>query len=94
MNSVDLNIPIQNALYAANMSGVSAFELIAHAFARPCVAFRPKFGVDGDQYFFLLGEDLQSGVAGFGKTPELAAQAFDDASWYGRDAHDGESNGE
>lgn len=29
---------------------------------------KPKFGVDGNQYYVLLGEDLQDGVAGFGDT--------------------------
>jgi hypothetical protein len=30
---------------------------------------KPKFGVDGNQYYVLLGENLQEGVAGFGDTP-------------------------
>jgi hypothetical protein len=29
---------------------------------------KPKFGIDGDQYYVLFGADLQSGVAGFGDT--------------------------
>lgn len=29
---------------------------------------KPNFGRDGNQYFVLLGEDLQSGIAGFGDT--------------------------
>ena len=36
----------------------------------------PEFGVDGDQFFFLLGKDLQSGVAGFGSTPHAAMLNF------------------
>ena len=31
---------------------------------------------DGDQWMFLLGEDLQSGVAGFGDTPYKAMEDF------------------
>lgn len=43
---------------------------------------RPKFGKDGNQYFYLLGEDLQSGVAGFGDTPYDAMLDFN-KSFYG-----------
>ena len=35
--------------------------------------------VDGDQWCALYGDDLQSGVAGFGDSPELAMQDFDAA---------------
>lgn len=43
----------------------------------PCAIFKPKFGVDGNQFYFLLGDDLQSGIAGFGETPQLASDDFD-----------------
>lgn len=43
----------------------------------PCATYKPKFGLDGNQFYFLLGGDLQSGVAGFGNTPALAAADFD-----------------
>ena len=42
----------------------------------PCVMYKPKLSVDGNMYCFLLGDDLQSGVAGFGKSPALAAADF------------------
>lgn len=32
---------------------------------------------DGNMWCYLLGEDLQSGIAGFGETPFLAAQDFE-----------------
>lgn len=35
-----------------------------------------KLSKDGDMYCFLYGENLQEGIAGFGKTPMLAAYAF------------------
>lgn len=47
--------------------------------ARPAVIFRPILSRDGDQWCFLLGENLQEGVAGFGNTPCAAALAFDQA---------------
>ena len=37
---------------------------------------KPKFGVDDGQYFVLLGEDLQSGICGFGDTLILAIRDF------------------
>lgn len=38
--------------------------------------FKPKLSIDGDQYCWLLGDNLQEGVAGFGKSPYLAALDF------------------
>lgn len=35
-----------------------------------------KLFLDGDQYCYLTGDDLQSGCAGFGKTPFEAAENF------------------
>ena len=39
-------------------------------------ALKPKFGLDGNMYYFLLGENIQEGVAGFGATVNEAAYAF------------------
>ncbi len=45
---------------------------------RPCVLFYPKLFVDGDEWCALYGDDLQNGVAGFGKSPSLAMADFDE----------------
>jgi hypothetical protein len=37
-----------------------------------------KLSLDGDQYCWLLGENLQEGIAGFGNTPYEAMIAFND----------------
>ena len=37
---------------------------------------KPKTSIDGNQYCVLYGEDLQSGVAGFGDTLMLAIYDF------------------
>jgi len=37
---------------------------------------RPKFFQDGDYFCFLFGDNLQDGIAGFGKTPAEAAKDF------------------
>ena len=47
------------------------------AYTRPSAVFRPSLSIDGNQYCALFGTDLQSGVAGFGDTPEAAMADFD-----------------
>jgi len=37
---------------------------------------KPKIFMDGSQWCVLYGEDIQSGIAGFGDTPRLAVYAF------------------
>lgn len=55
------------------------FYATAMEMARPSVLFKPTLGADGDMWCALLGENLQEGVAGFGKTPAEAMLAFDTA---------------
>lgn len=47
---------------------------------RPFIQLRPRLFIDGDQWCALYGENLQDGVAGFGKSPDLASWDFD-ANW-------------
>ena len=49
----------------------------AHLLNTPHSIYKPKLYPDGDQWCALLGDDIQSGVAGFGKTPAEAMNAFD-----------------
>jgi len=44
---------------------------------RPAVLFRPRLFVDGDSYCALYGDDVISGVAGFGNTAAEAMADFD-----------------
>lgn len=44
---------------------------------RPFVLMHPKLYPDGNQWCALYGEDLQSGVCGFGDTPDAASRDFD-----------------
>ena len=37
---------------------------------------KPKIGIEGNQYFVLHGENLQSGICGFGDTLYLAILDF------------------
>ena len=48
-----------------------------NAWTAPHVLLRPSIYPDGTQWCCLLGEDLMSGVVGFGDTPAAAAAAFD-----------------
>ena len=40
------------------------------------VMLKPKFGIDGNQYYVLYGDNLQEGVVGFGDTLYLAILDF------------------
>lgn len=68
-----------NEAYLARMAVVEAAQAIQFALTAPHVLMRPKIYPDGNQWCALYGDNLQEGLAGFGDTPELAAQAFDDA---------------
>lgn len=43
----------------------------------PSFRYKPRLFVDGNKWCALYGEDLQSGVAGFGSSPEKAYWNFD-----------------
>ena len=42
---------------------------------------KPSLSKDGDQFCYLLGENLQDGIAGFGDTVGQAMQNFVTAFW-------------
>lgn len=70
---------VGDAFYVGNLlhSIASEFETVAHEMQRPFVLLKPTISIDGDMWCVLYGDDLQSGVAGFGKTPERASYDFD-----------------
>ena len=51
----------------------------------PHILMKPKLSLDGNQWCFLLGGNLASGLAGFGKSPALAAADFD-VAWFKQNA--------
>lgn len=55
------------------------FCIAAGEMARPSAVYKPTLMADGDMWCALLGENLQVGVAGFGKTVAEAMTAFDQA---------------
>jgi hypothetical protein len=48
---------------------------------RPSILLRPSISIDGNMWCVLYGENLQDGVAGFGESPALAMEDFDN-QWY------------
>jgi len=55
------------------------FLAVAYEMQRPFILLKPPVFPDGDMWCALLGNDLQTGIAGFGETPSKAAYAFDEA---------------
>lgn len=68
--------------HAAEMS-YRALSDAAGQYTLPHVIYKPRIFVDGDQWCALLGENLQSGICGFGSSPAKAMYQFDLA--WGRD---------
>lgn len=66
------------AQQAAEASAQSQRD-VAYEHMRPSVLYRPGLSIDGDQWCALYGDNLQSGVAGFGSSPDAAMRAFDSA---------------
>ena len=68
---------IQASARAAAYSIEVACAEIAESFTAPHITMKPTLSADGDMWCALYGENLQEGVAGFGKTPQEAMAAFD-----------------
>ena len=67
--------------HAALMCQVSIQQVVA-GYGEPSVVYKPRIFKDGDSWCCLLGENIQEGVCGFGDTPSLATQDFNNL-WYG-----------
>ena len=55
-----------------------AWQQAAAAHERPCVLWKPRLFIDGNQWCALFGENIQEGVVGFGDSPDAAMLEFDD----------------
>ena len=69
-----------NGIIQQAWSAGLAWQHAAADHSTPAAIWKPKLSIDGNQWCALYGEDLQSGVAGFGDSPELAMMAFN-AAW-------------
>ena len=84
---IDINQALYNAVRSSfdfSLHGEiikDEFRNVACQMQRPSAIFKPSLTIDGNQWCAMYGEDLQSGVAGFGDSPALAMEDFD-KSWF------------
>lgn len=81
-SGVDVNGTIESAIRNMGISfyfeqAGEAMKQAAYEYERPSVLFKPTLSREGNMWCALLGENLQSGVAGFGETPSKAMYDFD-----------------
>ena len=83
MNDVDSNLAMNAIAHAAHMiqaswqSAAALNETVSLQNMRPFMILKPRVLPDGNQWCALYGDDLQTGVAGFGVTPDEASRQFD-----------------
>lgn len=80
----DYSVHVAHAMsiVAQEAGVVGAYARDTHeAKTRPSAIWQPRIYIDGNQWCALYGEDLQSGVAGFGESPAAAMNDFD-RNWF------------
>ena len=75
---------IEQAFCIAASLAAEHVQIVGNELIRPTVTMRPKVYLDGNSWCALYGESPQEGVAGFGKSPAEACEAFDKA-WYSKE---------
>ena len=70
---------IQHAAFRVGQAAENLSQQIAAYHATWWSVLKPKLTKDGDMWCALLGDNLQEGVSGFGKTPADALFAFETA---------------
>lgn len=73
---------IENAIRDSGFSHYAqqafyAWQINANEHIKPSVLMRPRIFIDGNEWCALYGDNIQDGVAGFGKSPQEAMFAFD-----------------
>ncbi|MDF2563735.1 MAG: hypothetical protein K0Q53_130 [Massilibacillus sp.] len=53
------------------------YQDIGYQATRPSTIYKPNLTIDGNMWCALYGDNLQEGVAGFGKSPSKAYEDFD-----------------
>jgi len=76
LNDQDSNMAANAMCHSAAMVQES-LQQVAYEQMRPSVLFKPCLYRDGSLWCALFGEDLQSGVCGFGESPADAMWDFD-----------------
>lgn len=59
--------------------GLEIFRSMIYEWERPSLVRSPRIFLDGNRWCCLLGSNIQEGICGFGRSPELACQEFDKA---------------
>lgn len=82
LSNCDVGHAIESVMQQANLSfyfdqASQAAQRAAGEYERPIAVFRPHISIDGDMWCALYGDNLQDGVAGFGKSPADAMWDFD-----------------
>ena len=62
--------------YGASLLNLRDELIVESAEIELALKFNPKFTIDGNQYCYLYGDDLQTGISGFGDTVLLALLNF------------------
>ena len=57
----------------------NAADELSYELTRPCILYKVIPFKDGNEWCALLGENIQDGICGFGKSPYLALKEFDNA---------------
>jgi len=86
LRNCDIGAAVENVLREENIGhyvreASEAFRGTVSEYERPSVLYRPTLCADDDKWCALLGENLQTGVVGFGASPDEAMRAFDTA-WF------------
>jgi hypothetical protein len=58
-----------------------AVQRATEEYERPCVVFRARLYLDGNSWCAVVGDDLVTGCAAFGESPDIAMRNFDKA-WF------------
>ena len=66
-----------NAIAHEAFCAGQAWQQAAAAHERPCILWKPRLFVDGNQWCALFGDNIQEGVVGFGDSPDAAMWSFD-----------------
>ena len=79
----DVNAAVERAFDISHQKArlQEAIYSVSDEMRRPSVMYRPSIFKDGYLWCALYGDDLQSGVAGFGQSPALAMADFD-KNWF------------
>lgn len=87
ISGVDIGSAVESAIRDMNLSfyfenAMQSISQAASCHEEPSAIYRPNIYIDGNQWCALYGDDLQSGVSGFGDSPALAMIDFN-RNWNG-----------